>query len=116
MPPAPTREPFLWVLCAISTLMVALGLFAFPYSFYMLLRVVICLTAIVGLSRAGVRKLSNWLWIYAVAAVLYNPIVPIRLGSKPMWIALNVATIVILWVGLASLRKAPVPGSQDGLH
>jgi hypothetical protein len=29
--------------------------------------------------------------------VLYNPLVPVELGSKPLWSVINVATVVWFW-------------------
>jgi hypothetical protein len=29
---------------------------------------------------------------------LYNPLLPIRIGEKVIWVGLNVATVVLFWV------------------
>jgi hypothetical protein len=80
--------------------------------FYMLLRVIICLTAVVGFIRAREEQLKTWLWIYGVLAVLYNPVLPVHLMLRPIWIVANLVTIVLFWAGLLRFRNR-LPGSHN---
>ena|ERR1035437_4205668 len=89
----------------VSTLFVAIGLLKLPYSFYMLLRVALFVTAAIGVARAREERHSGWLWLYAIFAILYNPFLPVRLGDKSLWVLLNVVTIVLYWVGLFRFGK-----------
>jgi len=84
----------------LSTILVVLGLYKLPYSFFMLLRIVLCITAAIGVKRARDTTHNNWVWVYAILAVLYNPVLPVRLGDKSSWVLLNGITVVIFWVGL----------------
>lgn len=84
----------------VSTIFVVMGLFNLPHSFFMLLRIVLCIAAVVGVKRASEARQTNWVWLYATLAVLYNPVLPVRLGDKDLWIVVNVVTVVIFWVGL----------------
>lgn len=84
----------------LSTLFVILGLVGLPYSFFMLLRIVLCITAVIGVKRALEAQKKNWVWVYAILAVLYNPILPVHLGSKGLWVIINLTTVVLFWVGL----------------
>jgi hypothetical protein len=88
------------VLVILSTVFVAMGILPLPYGFYMLLRITICLTAVVGLVRAREERRPSWLWIYGVLSVLYNPVLPVHLMAKSLWIMINIATIALLWKGL----------------
>jgi hypothetical protein len=71
-----------------------------PYGFYSFLRVIICLSAGVGFIRARASRQANWLWIYGALAILYNPVLPVHLALKPLWIVINLVTISLLWIGL----------------
>ena len=49
----------------------------------------------------GVRDAEKW--VLAALVVLYNPLVPIELGSKLIWSVVNIATVVWFW----SLNRRP---------
>ena len=81
----------------IAAIAVAIGLLPLPYGYYMLLRLFLCVLCIYFLSTVpGVRDGEKW--VLAGVAVLYNPIVPVELGSKPLWSIINIATVVWFWV------------------
>jgi hypothetical protein len=63
------------------------------------------LTAAYGFVKALNSISEPWKWIYGSAAILYNPLFPVRLGQKELWIGLNLVTLAILWYGRYSLRK-----------
>jgi uncharacterized membrane protein YhaH (DUF805 family) len=84
----------------LSTIFVMLGLAKLPYSFFMLLRVILCINAAIGVKRAREARDNNWVWVYGILAVLYNPVLPVHLGDKGAWVVLNIATVIIFWVGL----------------
>jgi hypothetical protein len=99
-------------LATASTAAVIVGLFPMPYDYYMLSRVVICLTAALGFARAVEREKHAWLWVFGAVAVLYNPVLPVRLGVKAVWVVLNLATLVLFWVGVSVLAGAATAGSE----
>lgn len=88
----------------LSTIFVMLGLVKLPYSYFMLLRIVLCITAALGVKRAREAKNNNWVWVYAILAVLYNPVLPVHIGDKSVWAVVNIATVVIFWVGLSKFE------------
>jgi hypothetical protein len=91
-------------LAVVSTCAVGLGLLAMPFGYYTLLRVVLCLTSAVGFAAARKRSDTLWSWVYAALAVIYNPLFPLKLGSKSIWIGLNVLTLAVLWTGASRFR------------
>lgn len=94
-----------------STIMVALGLLDMPYGFYTLLRIVLCLTGAVGFAAARGRHDATWPWVYVVIAVVYNPVMPVHLGDKGLWVGVNLLTLVFVWVGAGRFRHALAGGS-----
>jgi hypothetical protein len=81
---------------------VLVGLGDWPYGYYMLLRLLLCGVSLFLLTGEKSR-LQEWhRWLLAGLAVLYNPLIPIELGDKSLWVAANVATIGVFWV--VSLR------------
>ena len=89
-----------WQLAIACTLAAALGLSKLPYGFYVLLRSTFCLAAAIGFAHAYPAKSTWWLWAYGAIAFFYNPIFPVRLGSKGLWAFLNLATLALFWVGV----------------
>jgi len=84
-------------LITIASSAVAVGLLPMPYGYYMLLRLFFCGVSLYYMTRrSGVRDTDKW--VLAGLAVLYNPLVPVELGSKPLWSIVNVGTVVYFWV------------------
>jgi hypothetical protein len=68
----------------IAAVAVAIGLLPLPYGYYMLLRLFLCVLCNYFLASVrGVRDGEKW--VLVGLAVLYSPIVPVELGSKPLW-------------------------------
>lgn len=80
-----------------STVFVGFGLFDLEYWYYMLLRIGICGSAI--LLALMLRRARHPIAIATLAgvALLYNPLLPVRLGDKSVWIAINLATVAFFW-------------------
>jgi Family of unknown function (DUF6804) len=76
-----------------------------PYGYYMLLRLFLCGVSLYFLTRPrGVREGEKW--VLAGLVIVYNPLVPIELGSKPLWRVVNIATVVWFW----RLKRRPTVG------
>src|SRR5687768_16789551 len=75
----------------IATVAVATRLLPLPYGYYM--RLFLCGVCLYFLSSVpGVREGEKW--VLAGLAVLYNPLVPVELGSKPIWSIINLGTVI----------------------
>ena len=93
-------------LAVACTIAVGLGLLDMPFGFYTLLRVVLCLASVAGFAAARRRDDHMWLWVYGVLVVLYNPVLPLKLGDKSLWIGLNIVSLGCLWFGAVRFRGA----------
>ena len=78
-----------------------------PYSYYMLLRVVICGVCVYVAIKAHALGKTRWVWIFGGAALLYNPIIRAHL-TRPVWSLINLATVMILVYSVIALRRAKV--------
>lgn len=95
------------------------GLADLPYGFYMITRLVTCLVAVWllwQLHSAGSRA-TPLTWLLAAVAILYNPIAPIYLYSKLIWIVANCITLGIFWSAIQYGQKRqlqrPNPDTAD---
>ncbi len=102
--PAAQPDTFVRVLLGVGTVGVLIGLGAMPYGYYLLLRLVLCGIALYLLFGAGLRLIDWQRWTLGAVAVLYNPLLPIRLGDKGLWTIVNVATLVLF--GVVSFSRA----------
>jgi hypothetical protein len=85
------------VACVIATAGVLFGFGDLPYGYYMLLRLFLCGVSLFLVAGANLTLVDWEKWVLGGFAVLYNPILPIRIGDKGIWEVLNLATIVVLW-------------------
>jgi len=68
----------------------------FNEGFYIFTRVVVCLSALYGTFYLNKRKDSLWI-IFGLITVLYNPIVPVYLHSKALWVIINLLTAIFFF-------------------
>jgi uncharacterized membrane protein len=85
------------IVTLITTVMVLFGFDDQPYGYYMLLRLCLCGASLFLLAGANLTLVDWQRWALGGFAVLYNPIVPIRIGEKDIWEVLNVVTVVLFW-------------------
>jgi hypothetical protein len=87
------RSPDVLTIAAVA---VAAGLLPLPYGYYVLLRLFLCGLCLYYLASVpGAREGEKWLLVGL--AVLYNPLVPVELGSRLLWSIVDVGTIVFFW-------------------
>ena len=65
-----------------------------PYSYYTLMRFVVCGISIFLALKAHEKNKPQWQWIWIAIAVLYNPILRIHLG-RDLWEVANVGAILV---------------------
>lgn len=92
-------------LVPIGALLIAL--LEMPYGYYQLLRVGICLVAVFLAYQAFEGQRSRIAWIFAAAALTYNPIAPLALG-RGLWTIVNLATVGLLIWSLMDQRRKKV--------
>lgn len=106
----PVPEPALLAKIVAATLLfMAVG--EWPYSYYMLMRFVVCIvavhTAYVACERARTAstqqwrgKQQRWMWAFGVTALLFNPFLPVRL-DRGTWALLDVGAALLFVVSIA---------------
>lgn len=84
-----------------------------PYGYYILLRWICCAAFAYLAVQALVQGKQGWVWVLGVSAVIYNPFIRIHL-TRAIWSAVNIATIVVLGMSVASLRTRDATSSDGG--
>lgn len=71
-----------------------------PYGYYQFLRLAITAIAIFVAYLAYELEKKSWMWLMAVIAILFNPIIPFYL-DKEIWVVID---IIVATIFLISLR------------
>ena len=74
-----------------------IGIFPLPLGYYTLSRLVVCASALYFALRFYKKNDQRNLWIFGFIAVLYNPIIPVYLYEKTIWIIVNIITIYLFY-------------------
>ncbi len=72
----------------ICALMLLIGIFNLPITYYTLLRGVVFAGGIVILFDNEKNMIPKLIFVLII--ILYNPVVPVYLGKKPLWIPLDI--------------------------
>jgi len=88
----------------IAALMLLGALARWPYGYYQLLRWVTC-----GVAVYVAYTAYNWqkmwaVWLFGFVAVLFNPLIPIRL-SREIWQPINVICALLFGASAVFLKK-----------
>lgn len=85
----------LFIVCCIAT---ALATLPFPYSYYILLKLLFFGTLIYYAFKLYPGKINGKIAALIALIILYNPIVLVHLGNKLLWLMVNIATLVFMYV------------------
>ena len=83
----------------------AIGVLPMPYGYYSLSRLVVCGCAIYFAIASKSQNQDVFIWVFGALAVLYNPIIPVHLYEKEMWMIVNLFTALFFFVKRDLLRS-----------
>jgi len=96
-------------LAIVSTIMLLLAIPPlWSYGYYLLLRIMVCVTAVALSSWAHKNEKSGWMWTMIIIAIVFNPLIPFHLG-KEIWTIVDLAVAVILVISVFKLRLQESP-------
>jgi len=96
-----TLKPF--IIMSIIMLLLAI-LPIWPYGYYMLLRLVVCGTAVYIAYNVKMINKQGWMWTMVFIALLFNPLIPIHL-DKVMWSFIDLI-VAVAFITLVFKMKA----------
>lgn len=88
----------------IASGMLLLALSRHPYSYYILLRWVVCGTSAYGAFKSVELEKSGWAWVFGIIALLFNPIIPVHL-SREIWAPVDMMAALIFVVSIFTIRR-----------
>ena len=77
-----------------------------PYGYFTLLRLVVCIATLwlAYLDYQSEDKVGPWLLAMSVAAILFNPIIPVHL-TRDIWFFLDLGMAALFGVHFATTRQ-----------
>ena len=76
-------------------IIMAIGFLPMPYGYYNLSRLVVCGCSIYFAYQLYQRQDITFVWSFGFLAILYNPIIPVNLYEKQIWMIVNIVTALI---------------------
>ena len=92
---SPGNRKIFWLAPIIA---LGIGFLPMPYGYYMLSRLVVSGCALYFAFNLLKTKDNTKLWIFGFIVVLYNPLIPIHLGAKELWMIINIPTIYYFYI------------------
>lgn len=77
------------VTCLIAAFFLLIGFFRMPIGYYTFLRIVVFVTSIIVLTGSIKNDMLSLAIVTALVGILFNPILPIYLHSKSVWVILD---------------------------
>ncbi|MFA4844486.1 MAG: DUF6804 family protein [Candidatus Margulisiibacteriota bacterium] len=93
---------YLVPILAIIMLLVAVPV-GMPYGYYILLRWFICGASAYNTYLSYEQQKRVFVWMFALLAILFNPIFPIYL-DKELWVIIDFISVVIFFVSLFIIK------------
>ena len=80
-----------------AVLLIIAPLIPFPYGFYIFLRIIVTVTAayIIYDTYKSFKGINETIIIFSIIAILYNPIIPVHLYDKEIWMVVNIITGIV---------------------
>ena len=94
------------IIVSIVILLLAI-LMKLPYGYYTILRFVLCGTSIYLAFNAQEFNKKQWVWVMGIIALLFNPIIPVKL-DKATWTIIDIVTIVIFTIYFLISREVNI--------
>jgi len=111
--PKPPSRSWMPQMALVALLLIAI--LPWPYGYYTFLRLVCCPCFIIVGLRALDRKSEAVGYISFAFALLYNPLIPVRLGDREIWAVVNVVTAIFAFASVFLIPPPPAPpASNDG--
>lgn len=93
---------YLLSVCAIL-LLLCLG--DLPIGYYMLVRIVVTIGAVCIIVNEPVKDLNFWRATFGLIAIIFNPIIPIYLHDKAIWVSIDIIAAILFIIKLLILKS-----------
>lgn len=82
-----------YILIACAGLLL-LSLAKLPIGYYTVLRIAVTIGAIAVILDEKNKGITFWVFLFAVIGIIFNPVIPVYLGGKNIWLPIDVASAI----------------------
>lgn len=82
-----------------------LGLVNLPIGYYTLLRIAVTIASVAVVLKEFEKGINAWVITFGLIAILFNPIIPIYLYSKSLWIPIDLTVGVLFVIKSFTLKQ-----------
>ncbi len=98
------RKQLATAIRVVAGVMLLLALGSWEYSYYQILRVVVCGASVFLAWHLFDFKQTGWAWVFVVTGILFNPIAPIYL-ERETWQMIDFAAAILFFSSFAAETK-----------
>ena len=95
-----------------SIILLVLSIFPWPYGYYTILRLVVCLTAALLAWMSYKKQQIQWIWIMVFIAVVFNPVIVVHFG-KELWNTIDLITAIVFGIYLKKHKVLIIDGKEE---
>lgn len=88
----------------ITSIMLFWALLANPYSYYNILRIVVCAVCVYAVVKSISVEKNKWAWVFGVLAFVFNPIIPVHL-DREAWAIIDVISGIVILISIFFIRS-----------
>lgn len=99
------REIFLQAISLICAAFLLIALAKLPIGYYLFLRIVVTIGAVIIVINEFKNEAVFWVIAFGLIAILFNPIIPVYLNEKSVWMPIDIIAALIFIVRAFSKQK-----------
>lgn len=85
-------------LLLICSALLFLGLINLPIGYYTFLRIIVTIGSIAVIVNEYKEEFTFWIITFGIIAILFNPLLPIYLNNKALWIPIDIITGILFGI------------------
>jgi hypothetical protein len=82
----------------IAATLLFLAVFNLPIGYYTFIRIGVTIVSFLLIRKEIEKGINTWVILFGIITILFNPILPIYLGSKSSWIPIDIIAGAILLI------------------
>ncbi len=72
-----------------------LALAPLPIGYYTFLRILVTITSLIIIAKEFKAGLTIWLILFGITSIVFNPIIPIYLYQKSLWMPIDIVASIL---------------------
>lgn len=90
------------VISFVAAFLLFIAIFHLPIGFYTFMRIGVTIVSILLIKQEIKKGINTWVILFGIITILFNPVLPIYLGSKSSWIPIDAISGIIFLAYLFS--------------